>query len=224
MVSLDWIWNIEWVGFIGGPGLLLFWWLVVKVNTGKIFEKRNQLATFLLAPPGIILTISATYLFLTSEPWRSEIYVVNYTQQPGRLELDGQSYNVDAGRWEHISFRNSESIYSVRGFVGDSLVFEVNADEGIFLSLLGGRQVLSVEEIVYSRHHADVNYNELIYKVLENPGLLKFSNTKTAQIFDFYETVPMKQEQGLFGGDEHTFKLTIHEASEFRRQLFPNPY
>lgn len=216
-VSLDWIWTMEWVGFIGGPGLLLFWWLVVKVNQGGIFEKGNKLATALLAPTGVILTILAIYLFFTTDPWRSEVYVVNRSNQEGRLELDGKSFTVGAGSWEHITFRNPSDRYAARGLLGDSMVFDMEASEGMYIGLLGGDKVLSAQEIVYTKDLRDINLNDLLFVVLDKPGLLRFSTTTTSQIYDFDETPPMQKEVKGYGGDEYIFKLTIHDKEDFER-------
>jgi hypothetical protein len=214
MVSLDWIWNLEWVGFIGGPAALLFWWLVVKVNQGGIFGKGNWLATAILAPTGVILTMLATYLFFTNDPWRSEVYVVNHSHLEGRLELDGKSFTVAAGTWEHITFRNPSDRYAARGFLGDSMVFDMKAGEGMYMGLLGGDKVLSVHEIVYSKHHDDINTSDLLFVVLDEPGLLRFSTTTNSNLFDFDETPPMTREASSYEGDEYIFKLTIHDKDD----------
>lgn len=76
---------------------------------------------------------------------------MNRSNQEGRLELDGKSFTVAAGSWEHITmFRNPSDRYAARGFLGDSMVFDMEASEGMYIGLLGGDKVLSAQEIVYT--------------------------------------------------------------------------
>jgi hypothetical protein len=220
MVTLDWIWNIKIIGLIAGPITLFVWWLILKVNSGGVFEGNNLPPTLFLAPIGLVLVVLSAYLFLFSDPWRSKVYVVNHSQQPGYLELDGERFLVAAGEWEEISFRTAKETFSAKGYIGDSIVFDTVMGVGAYVSLLGGNKFLLAEEWVYSNDLEDVDRNDLVYELLEMPGIAKFTDKVNPKVYDFDEEAPPTIDTENFSSDIHAFDLSILNEDQLMQEYY----
>jgi hypothetical protein len=219
MISLDWIWNFELIGFIGGAAMLLTWGFIVKVNSGGIFERSNVWPTLVLAPTGIVLLVIACYLFFASDSWRSQLHVVNETNKPGYVELDGKRFAVAAESWEEITIRSPKEWFSARGFIGDSIVFDTVMGEGAYMSLLGGDKVLEVQEWIYSQNHDETENDDLFYAILQSPGIVKFSEKRMPKIYGFDESAPSSISVENASSDVHAYDLSILTQEQFMNVL-----
>jgi hypothetical protein len=179
---------------------------------------KNRLPTLLLGSSGLMISAVAIFLLIASDPWRSQVYVVNESKLPGRIELDGVSFPVAAGEWETISFRTPAESYSAKGFIGDSMVFDTVMGEGAYMSLLGGDKFLLVEEWVYSSK--DVSGEELVYELLEVPGIVRFSEKTSPEVYDFSEDAPPIIEVDNALSTVHAFDLRILNQEQLMSEYY----
>jgi hypothetical protein len=218
MVSLDLIWNLKIVCLLAGPALLFVWFLVMKVNSGGIFDRANITPTLVLAPSGIISILVAGYMIFFIPPLRCDVFVVNHAYITGRLELAGKSFEIAPGDWQEINFRNEAKRFSARGYLGDSLVFDTVMTEGSFLSLLSGNRYLRAEEWVYSQYLDDFDLTQLFSGILETPGILRFSEDTDEKVYAFEEEPPSTIKVDRASSEIHAFELSMFDNSEQIRE------
>lgn len=209
MMSLDMIWNFKLIGLLGGIPLLIIWWLVIKGSKAMSDTPKLLLPTLLLGIPGLILLCVGIYLLVATSPMRANFFIANCTAKDGRVELEGHSYPVEVGSWEQIEFRTSAETFSVKGFVGDSLVFDTTMGYGSYIGTLGGDRYVSVDEWVYSRNLESVNMDDMISEILFSPGIFRFSEKLNPEIYGFDESAPDQIDVETTSGDVHAFDLSL---------------
>lgn len=189
MLAMDMVGTLKIAGFVVGIPLIIIWLVRIKNTVALFYDKKKVRATVFLGIPGIILVITGIFLVATTKPMRAYIYLSNSTDKEGRVEVDGSTFTLAAESWKKIEVRSLADTFAIKGYAGDSLVFDTTMGEGSYIGNLGGSKAVIAEEVEYSAMSIGSGA-DLEFKILMTPGIEQFSTSLKSDIYDFDEAAP----------------------------------
>ncbi len=219
LVALDMTGNLRTFGLIGGVVLLVIWWLSVKNTTALFYDKKKIRANIMFGAPGVILLLIGLYMMGSMKPESSEIYVANYTDKVGKIEVDGVSHEIASGSWEKIEVRSKEDSYAIKGYVGDSMVFDTTMGDGSWIGSLSDDRYVLAEEVVYAGSSFNADSDSLAYEMLMNPGVARFSSDIIEELYDFDNKSPETMSVSSQFGTVHKFDLQLLTQADLLKMM-----
>lgn len=219
MAALDMTGTLRLVGLIGGIVLLIVWWLSVKNTTALFYDKKKIRATFMFAVPGLILLLVGIFLFATGKPMSSYIYVANYSANDGKVEVAGTEYPIESASWKMIEVRSKEDSYGIKGYLGDSVVFDTTMGDGSYIANLSDDKIVVAEEVEYSSFSFGSAPDDLAYELLMGPGIARFSESTISDLYDFDETAPQTMSVSSSSSRVRKFDLQLLSQEEMFKMM-----
>lgn len=218
-LAMDMVGTLKIVGFVVGIPLVIIWWLTVKNTTALFYDKKKIRATFLFGIPGLILIVIGIFLLSTGKPMRAYIFVTNYGDREGKIEVNGDSYEIAARSWEKLEIRTKEDDFTAKGYFGDSVLFDTTLGQGSYISSLGGDKVIIAEEVEYSASSLAKASEDLGYEVLLGPGIARFSERIIDDLYDFDEEAPSTMSVSSLTSTVRKFDLQLTSQEALFKQF-----
>jgi hypothetical protein len=150
---------------------------------------------------------------------RSHLHVANYSAKEGRVEIDGKTYPIASQSWQLVEIRTKEESFPIKGYLGDSLVFDTTMTGGSYIGNLGGDKVVIAEEVEYSATSLGSASEDLAYEMLMSPGIAKFSSLIVDDLYDFDEEAPNTMSVSSLTSTVRKFDLQLTSEADLFKQL-----
>jgi hypothetical protein len=218
-VALDMSGTLRTVGLLGGIALLVIWVLSIKSTTALFHDPKKIRATIMFAVPGLILLAIGVVMFMSIAPMRSHIYIANYSTKDGRLVVGDNEYTVASGSWEKFELRVKEESYPVKGFLGDSMVFDTTMMEGSYIGSFSDDKIVVAEEVEYAANSFGSSPDDLDYEILMEPGIRQFSGKIISDLYDFDKSSPSSMKVSSSSSKVRKYDLQLMSQAEMFKMM-----
>lgn len=201
-------------GFFKGFGILIaivlivVWWTKVKNTTALFYDPKKIRATLMYFVPGFILLSlglffnfvwspryssgdysSDSYNYVEPTPTLAELYIANYTDKVGRIEVGDFRDSLDPKTARQINILSEADQDTIRLWVGDSLVLDTIIGKGCWVGNFSDDISVVAEEIVYSAN-IYANTEDLGYVLITRPEIERFSEYTYEEVYGFSTEAP----------------------------------
>ncbi len=218
LVALDMTGTLRTVGLVGGIIMLVIWLVSIKNTTALFHDKKKIRATVMFGVPGLILLVMGIFMFISMKPMSSNIYVSNYSPKEGKIVVDGNEHVIASGSWEKIEVRSKEENYSIKGYLGDSIVFDTTMGDGSWIGSLSDDKYPFAEEVEYSALSIGGS-DDLVYEILMDPGVARFSTDVITDLYDFDNDSPSSMSVSSYSSKVRKFDLGLMTQAEMFKMM-----